>query len=355
MLRNRNKLVVAGVGLCLVAAATTVLYLPFHRAAMRVAAQPVRADGAFEDEESMNARRLTVTGSQPQSTESDASPQTHREQKEGGEAGVLIAHVERCAIEAAPSDPYATIACLSALDMSNVGAEALAQWACQTSASFFGVSQAVNVRIARLPPSAVAAFVAEFQAECTRFSETNMLLGAIAYGRSLSEAWYHEFAEHMRTLDLVSAPGNEALIQLAEILIANGDPDVAARVQDIGRGYYGGTSGQQHRAALVTLVNSHSPIERLAYLESVYGSSDAKGVDLGHLFGEFLTSGACWPEGDSRRAFKLLLAVLQDSRFALACATQVTAHGPRSEVPPQDLRLWADIAALAAQLHAHGN
>jgi hypothetical protein len=269
-------------------------------------------------------------------------------------AGPLIDQIDQCANGATPSEQYATIACLGAIDMSSVGAKALAQWACQTRATFFGVSQVLGVRIARLPATGVAAFVAEFQDECTRFRESNLLIGAIEYGRALSEDWYEQFAAHMRTLDLVSAPGNEALIQLSEVLVANGDAEITARVQDIGRGYYGGTSGQQHRAALIVLVNSSSPAERLTYLESVYGSSDATGVDLGHLFAEFLTNGACWPEGDSRGALKLLLIVLQDSRFALACAAQVTTHGAKTDIPPQDARLWADIAALAAQLHAHG-
>ena len=155
---------------------------------------------------------------------------------------------------------------------------------------------------------------------------------------------------------LLPQSGSEAVMQLSEAFVSAQfslrDPGVLQLIEEIGRGQHGGTDDQIHRAALVALVAENDPYRRLAYLEGIVASPEARGGPLGNLLGHFLGRGGCLLNGDPRPSRPLLLVVLRDARFAQACAWQLREH--LDEPPPQgDDGLWSAVVEQAMTVLAN--
>jgi hypothetical protein len=263
------------------------------------------------------------------------------------ETAELLRAIDECVAGAVPADFERVEECLGRLELERLSPDALAQWVCASPESFFAISRVMNTRVKRLAPRSAPSFLQQFQSRCTKYRETGILTGAIAQARAASEVWYSEFLAEFAALDLTPDDGNEALIQLAEVLIEFGDAGVRAKLEDVGRGLHGGDARQLHRAALICVVTARDPARKFAYLESVVTSPSSSGDDLGNLLGAFLSSSDCWPGGDARPALSLLLLVLQDPRFSSGAAAQLKNLNP-SHVPAEAASLWAQIQTLVA-------
>ncbi len=259
----------------------------------------------------------------------------------------LLHAIDSCVAGAAPADFERVEECLRGLELERLSADDLAQWTCASTESFFAISRVMNARVKRMAPRSAPAFLQQFQSRCSKYRETGILTGAIAEARAASEVWYSEFLAEFMALDLTPDDGNEALIQLAEVLIEFGDAELRAKLEDVGRGFHGGDARQMHRAALIAVVTARDPVQKFKYLESVVTSPRSAGDDLGNLLGAFLHSSDCWPDGDARPALSLLLLVLQDPRFASGAAAQLKGVD-LNHVPVEAANLWAQVQALVA-------
>lgn len=254
--------------------------------------------------------------------------------------------VDQCLQDFESRDAQRTVRCLAALDLSLLSAEQLATWICESDASFHAISLVAQARVTRLEPGFVVPFLQRFQEACPKYRESGLTLSCLQYGKFLSEAWYQDVGTLLEPGIMLTGDGNEAAIQLAEDYVREGDVRLTQFLEDIGRGLYGGTSRQVHRAALIALVNSPSPMARLEYLESVYRSADASGSDLGNLMAEFLANGKCWTDGKPRQALLLLNDVLRDPRFTEGCAAQLE-HFADHPPPATDGELWRAVMDYA--------
>jgi hypothetical protein len=259
----------------------------------------------------------------------------------------LLRALDECVAGAVPADAERVDVCLQELELERLSADDLALWTCASPEGFFAISRVMNARVKRLAPRSAPSFLQRFQSLCSKYRETGLLTGAISDARAVSEVWYSEFLAEFVTLDLTPDDGNEALIQLAEVLIEFGHAELRAKLEDVGRGLHGGDSRQMHRAALIAVVTTRDSVRKLEYLESVVASPSSEGHALGDLFGAFLRGSDCWPRGDARPALSLLLLVLQDPRFAAGAAAQLKDVNS-DHIPADAAGLWAQVQALVA-------
>jgi hypothetical protein len=240
--------------------------------------------------------------------------------------------------------------------LARLDATQIARWSCTTASDLQSVSAVFSERLAAEPCDSVLDFVVEFQAACDRYAETWLTVGALERGRERSEAWHFGVVSMLDERTLLPQSGSEAVIQLSEAFVSAQysmrDPGVLQLIEEIGRGQHGGTDDQIHRAALVALVADDDPYRRLAYLQGIVASPEARGRPLGNLLGHFLGRGGCLLNGDPRPSLQLLLIVLRDARFAQACAWQLREH--LDEPPPQgDDGLWSAVVEQAKTVLAN--
>jgi hypothetical protein len=270
--------------------------------------------------------------------------------------GALAAlqQIDECLKGFDPEEVRSTLDCLMALDLGSLDSKSLANWLCETPASFHEVQLVGNVRISQLPPTEVFRYIREVQDTCDKYQETGLTVSSVRFGRLRSETWYRELLGTLVQSSLLPENGSEAVIQAAEYFVEDGELRVIRLLEDIGRGALGGSSDQMHRAAVISIVHMQWAQTKLDYLMSIFGQRAGSPDRAGNLFGHYLPNGSCFVRGDPKPALRALLDVLHDPRFAKGCAFQMMEFIER-DPPPGNDGLWQQALETAASIRQFGN